>query len=386
LWVGAVVPWGCAIDQAAEDDSTSVDEDLTALVALPYLSWSEDEADAEKLGVTLWEQERAWDGLNLYTNDVNEAYVMGMGGRRLHSWTLPQRFTHCEHFELLPGGEIVAVCEGQALVRLDRESNVMWELHKQVHHDVAVLDDGTLLVPRGGKLREYKGRRVGFDVLVWVADGGEIVDRWRSWDHLEELRQHHEPSRLDEPLEGPLTKKGHDYYHLNTVEVLPDTPLGREDQRFRAGNILVCLRNVHLIAILDQDTREVVWTWGPGELQFPHMPTMLPSGNILVYDNGVWSKNTRVIELDPVNEQMVWIFEGDPPKSFFSKRRGSNQRLPNGNTLITESDKGHVVEVTPEGEYVWEFWNPELKDNRRKRIYRFMRRSTEDVRELFRRP
>ena len=199
LTVCLVVLLGCVAEETLDQESTSADTDLTALEALPYLSWSEEEADAEKLGVTIWEQERAWSGLNLYTNDVNEAYVMGMGGRRLHSWTLPQKFTHCEHFELLTAGEIVAVCEGQALVRLDRESRVIWELHKQVHHDVAVLDDGTLLVPRGGRLREYKGRQVGFDVLLWVADGGQVVDRWRSWEHLEELRQHHGPSRLDEP-------------------------------------------------------------------------------------------------------------------------------------------------------------------------------------------
>lgn len=375
--VGAAVFWSCTVEEPA-------DEDLTALVALPYLSWSED-ADPEKLGVTLWDEERAWRGFNLYTNDVNEAYLMDMAGRRLHTWILPDGYTHCEHFELLVGAEIAVVCVREALLKLDRESNVVWELDKLVHHDVAVLDDGTFLIPRTGKLREYKGRRVNFDVLMWVADGGEVVDLWRSWDHLEALQQHHQPTDLDEPHEAPLPKKGHDYYHLNTVEVLPDTPLGREDHRFRAGNILICLRNVHLIVILDRDTKQVTWSWGPGELEFPHMPTMLPDGNILVYDNGVWRENSRVIELDPVSEQIVWTYEGKPPESFFSKRRGSNQRLPNGNTLIAESEKGHVVEVTREGEIVWEFWNPELKDNRRKRIYRFMRKSEEDVRKLFRR-
>jgi hypothetical protein len=32
-----------------------------------------------------------------------------------------------------------------------------------------------------------------------------------------------------------------------------------------------------------------------------------------------------------------------------------------------------VLEVTPAGEVVWEFWNPELGDEGRKRIYRFSR-------------
>ena len=37
---------------------------------------------------------------------------------------------------------------------------------------------------------------------------------------------------------------------------------------------------------------------------------------------------------------------------------GTTKRLPNGNTLITESNNGRAFEVTPAGEIVWEFFNP----------------------------
>src|SRR5258706_14516162 len=37
---------------------------------------------------------------------------------------------------------------------------------------------------------------------------------------------------------------------------------------------------------------------------------------------------------------------------------GNAQRLPNGNTLITESSFGRFFEVTKEGEIVWEYVNP----------------------------
>jgi hypothetical protein len=54
---------------------------------------------------------------------------------------------------------------------------------------------------------------------------------------------------------------------------------------------------------------------------------------------------------------------------------GGNQRLANGNTLITESDKGHVFEITKEGKVVWEFYNPNIKseDKERESIYRMTR-------------
>ncbi len=43
---------------------------------------------------------------------------------------------------------------------------------------------------------------------------------------------------------------------------------------------------------------------------------------------------------------------------FFSELCGTCQRLPNGNTLITESTRGRAFEVTPDKEIVWEFFNP----------------------------
>ena len=378
--------WGCAkgSDSPAPEAAESIDEDLTALVALPYLSWSDEESDPNLLGVTVWDEDRAWHGLNLYTNDINEAYLMDMAGRRLHTWTLPEEFTHCEHFELLSGGSIAMVCVGQGLIKLDRQSAIVWALRKPVHHDLAVREDGTFLVPIIGRWRNYRGRRVGFDGLVHVSAAGEILSRWRTWNHREALQQLHGPTSLDEPFAGQPPKNSFDYYHLNTVEVLPETPLGQQDDRFRAGNILVCLRNVHLIVVLDQETLAPIWWWGPGDLSFPHMPTMLASGRLLIYDNGVSDKSSRVLELDPVSREVVWAYEGEPPGSFFSMRRGSNQRLPNGNTLICESEKGRVFEVDANDELVWEFWNPEMRENRRKRIYRFMRKSEADVRDLFR--
>ena len=43
---------------------------------------------------------------------------------------------------------------------------------------------------------------------------------------------------------------------------------------------------------------------------------------------------------------------------FFSELCGTCQRLPNGNTLITESTRGRAFEVTPDKEIVWEFVSP----------------------------
>ena len=85
---------------------------------------------------------------------------------------------------------------------------------------------------------------------------------------------------------------------------------------------------------------------------------MLDSGNLLIFDNGLRRGWSRVIELDPLTGEIAWEYRADPPESFYSKSRGSSQRLPNGNTLICESDRGRAFEVTASGEVVWEWLNP----------------------------
>ena len=39
----------------------------------------------------------------------------------------------------------------------------------------------------------------------------------------------------------------------------------------------------------------------------------------------------------------------------------SARRLPNGNTLICEGDFGRIFQVTPGGEIVWEYVNPNFE-------------------------
>ena len=100
---------------------------------------------------------------------------------------------------------------------------------------------------------------------------------------------------------------------------------------------------------MDPSTQRIVWLRGPGNLTVQHHPRLL--------DNGV--EASRVIEVDPLSWKIVWSYAVD---GFFSEKRGSVQRLPNGNMLITESDPGYAMEVDIEGRVVWEFANPDVDD------------------------
>jgi hypothetical protein len=161
-----------------------------------------------------------------------------------------------------------------------------------------------------------------------------------------------------------------DILHANHVEVY-DGELEHLSPLFRRGNLLVSFRDICSIAILDGRTHRVLWLWGPTNLAVQHHSTILPNGNVLVFNNRV--RRSEVLEVDPRTNAVVWRY--DPGDSdFFSSIRGSCQRLSNGDTLIGVSQAGYAVEVTPSGEVVWKFINPDINsDHFRQAIYRIVR-------------
>jgi len=89
-----------------------------------------------------------------------------------------------------------------------------------------------------------------------------------------------------------------------------------------------------------------------------HEPVPLKNGNLLIFDNLGNHRKSRVIEYHTYRKMVTWEYTGSEDRELFSKTCGAAQRLPNGNTLITESDAGRALEVTSEGVIVWEFYNP----------------------------
>jgi hypothetical protein len=257
----------------------------------------------------------------------------------------------------------------------------------------------------------YRGVLVKFDVILLLDSLGEEIDRWWTYEHLDEIKQAFDEASfldgildsLEEESETPTPGRGaadggsaagtdpasvkprgqiYDYFHLNTVNLLPHTVLSDMDSRFSPGNLLVCLRNVNQVAVMDRSTMKILWVWGEGELEWPHYPVMLDDGNILIYDNGVVREFSRVIEINPLTGEIEWEYRGDPPESFYSATRGAAQRLPNGNTLICDSTDGRVFEVTGGGKTVWEWLNPATEDGHRVQVVRMYRVPPEAVEPL----
>jgi hypothetical protein len=255
--------------------------------------------------------------------------------------------------ELLDDGGILAIHEGIGLVRLDRDSRLLWAYPGKTHHDLHVLPDGRiwtlgreeLIIPRLNAEVPCMD-----DYLVELSAEGEELQRISVLECLEN-------GGADELL--ARMKREKELFHTNSIEVL-DGRIAARLGAFAEGNLLISLRHLDAIAVIDPRRHELVWSL-TGSFAAQHDPKVLPNGNLLLFDNRGKGEISTVLELDPATGAVLWEYSGKPGDPFYSKTCGTAYRLANGNTLINESDGGRAFELAPPGSdeaIVWEFYNP----------------------------
>jgi hypothetical protein len=329
------------------------EHDRAQLLSSPYLAGTR---HAERyVGVTVHDPERAQPGHNFYVSGhAAEAFLIDRQAQVLARWALPLdrafpdsrvpvHFDYWRRAQLLPDGGLIALYQGVGLVRIDRDSRLVWAHHAPFFNDLFVAADGriyTLAKRPTVESAVHPSNEVLEDSVVILDEDGKLL---RSISLLHALLS----SEYAELLH-PIAPSG-DVFHSNTV-----TPLGPGlPAPFSSGLILVSIREIDLVALLDPATETFVWAQrGPWSRQ--HEPVALPTGALLVFDNrGGDDGLTRVLETAPLSGDLLWQHDG-----LNSPEAGSVQRLPNGNTLITESERGRAIEITHDGELVWELWSP----------------------------
>jgi len=252
---------------------------------------------------------------------------------------------------VLPNGDLLAIFEGHGLVRLDRNSKMLWSYAGACHHDLDLAADGSIhVLTREASVvpRFHERKPVLLDFITHLSADGQELGRL---DVMQAFANSVYASYLD------LAAEAGDIFHTNTLEVL-DGRLAHKSPIFKAGNFMISVREIGVVAIIDPESEKVVWALS-GMWRAQHQPTLLDNGNLLVFDNQGHDGQSKVVELDPLTQQVVWEYADSPSAPFYSETCGASQRLENGNTLITESDNGRVFEVTADGTIVWEFRNPQ---------------------------
>ena len=286
--------------------------------------------------------------------------------------------SHQHHgIDIMPNGNILAI---------------LWDYHSL---------DEVLAMGLYPRLADIGFREHNFllpDIIIEIdRSTGEWVWQWDSWDHLVQdldpdlpnygiVSEH--PRRIDINYHSWFSSDG-DWMHTNSVSYSPeldqvvlspryfnefwiiDHRASAEEAAGPAGDLLYRWGNPFAYQQGDQtadrqlfEQHDVHWIDAglPGE------------GNILLFNNrnqiGTDEEYSSVIELKlPLQPdgsydwereaEIVWSYAAD---GFYSRILSGAQRLPNGNTFITEGYHGRLIEVTPDGETVWEFVNPQTKN------------------------
>jgi hypothetical protein len=348
----------------------------------PYVTDQWRRARNGEKGVTIHDPTRAREGYTLYTSAGDAAaHLIDMNGRVIHEWRRPYSEIWNERSEvkkpqpdtlilmdkarLLPSGDLLAIYAaagdtpwGYGMVKMDRDSNVLWSYLAHTHHDFDVGPDGRILVltnafstdkPEGmGKLDEPYLE----DFVVVLSPEGEVLEKISLTRAM--ARSRYRLLHLAIPsyaLGDPLHANSVQYV---TAEQAKSFPFAKE------GDALVSFRDMSAIAVVSLETGAITWAMR-GPWLWQHDASLLSNGHITLFDNlgGFQDDNAaRVLEIDPKSGAVLWSYQGDGSHPFHSPLRSSVETLSNGNMLITESDGGRIFEVTREGEIVWNFVNP----------------------------
>ena len=343
-----------------------------SLGSLGYAPGSEPAPSAT--GLIGWDRDRTEDGVTLLcSGDAAEAVLLSMAGEVVHRWALP--------YEELPGmprlegphqrpwrrvrmledGGLLAIHSGRALVHVDRSSKLRWASSERVHHDLDVAPDGTIVaLARTERVvpAVNASRPVVDDLLVRFGRDGERLGSVSLWDAF---------AASDwSPLLQQLTVRTGDVMHANSVDLLD----GDEARRLgvpavRAGQALVCLRDLDLVVAVDLEEGRFTWlSRGPlaSPWRAPHDPSVSADGTLLIFDNrGGPGECSRLLRVDPASGAIRWRWQGSPPASFASFFCGTVQPLAGGNLLVAESTQGRAFEVDGEtGDVVWDYVSPRV--------------------------
>lgn len=293
------------------------------------------------------------------------AQLIDLDGNVLHEW-------HCAFDEIWPGrdvgggepqkhfwrrahlypdGSILGIFEYLGAVKLDVNSRVIWAKDNSFNHDISVTDDGTIyMLEQKPTARPAVNPDLNImdDHVTRLTPDGAIIDSVSLVDCV-----------LNSPCRSLMDRvllETADIFHSNTLKVITEEQ-SRVWPAAKPGMVLVSFRELHTIALIDLGQKKVVW-WCSDVARYQHEPIVTPRGTIMMFDN-IWCPGrSRIVEIEPKDNSIVWQYAGTPRQPFYSLTCSTVQYLPNGNLMVTSSDEGLAFSIDATGERIWEYINP----------------------------
>ena len=356
--------------------------------------WRDDQKRHEMISVTregplarTYRVEEIADGLiaisGMTDGPINFIRIIERDGTIVHEWVLdwfeiwgdsghfpPERRPRTQPgaivhgFEITDDLDVVFNFEYLSTIRVDACGGVKWKLDNLGHHSVHVDDDDYIWVSAqeyfssGSVPHQNHKSPLRSGKVQKISGTGEIIE---SFEIIDILKQNDLLGLLY--LTATHTKNTSvvgDTMHLNDIETFPKDFVS---DRFSAGDILISLRNINTVMVIDPVDKSMKFR-STGHFLRQHDPDFTPDGDILVFDNrnlypstGPIYPSSRILRLDPSSGSVTEEFSTSENARFFTRIFGKHQSLPNGNTLIASGEQGRVLELSPEGDLLWEYNN-----------------------------
>ncbi len=387
------------------------------------------------VGTLEYNASKTFEGYNLYYPlFTNAIYLVDNCGRQINKW---------EDYDYIPGSSTYLMNDGNILrtsslgfgspsgvsfiggasdlVQIkDWDDNLVWEYAindatSRMHHDVAVMPDGNILILVWGLIPSNDAIANGRDpnsmangeiyteYIVEVepqgVNGADIVWRWDVWDHLVQDFDNTKPNFGDVAANPQLIDLN---YRLDDSRgwLNANALVYNED----LDQILLSAPAFGEVWFIDHNTTtaeaagsagDLLYRWGNPQayksgtaadqkLFFQHDPHWIDEGldssdpdwgKIAVFNNRVGADFSAVSIFTPVfnettgeyeknsdgtfaPEDFEYTYQSPTPQDMYSDILSSVQKLPNGNLLISSGNQAYAFELTPDEEVVWYYKNP----------------------------
>ncbi|MCK5064719.1 MAG: hypothetical protein KAQ97_05520, partial [Candidatus Fermentibacteraceae bacterium] len=329
-WMDEMPPgcWWPARDLSDESPLTQdQQEQIDRIQSLGYLSGYEDAPYVA--GVTIL-REDAYPGYNIIISGHGPGVTMiDMEGNQVHDWytpevslygiwpdaqdkTIPVDFWRRTHLE--EDGDLIVMVECGGVVKVDKDSNLLWASEfNGAHHDICVSDitGDIYVISRNIHINpEYSSTELLIEDYVCVLDSmGNEIEIFSILDAIK--NSPYAPILRRMPPSG-------DVLHTNTIELIEegDLPEGYAGL-LRENSLILSMRTIDLVCVIDLETRTAYWAesdlW-----RMQHQPSLLENGNMLVYDNQGHVNASTVLEFSPETREVVWMYRGSDEALFYS--------------------------------------------------------------------
>ncbi len=294
------------------------------------------------------------DGAPFYYKECENDYTYDFKIQPNGYLTYAQLF---EHHSYTGGGDVVHMVMDNSFTVVD--SFKMGNGYVAEAHDFQMLPNGHgLLFGYDLQLMDlthiggWPNAKVAQTVVQELDQDKNVVFQWRSGDHY----------AFEDTKFPRLTGSAFDPIHVNSI--IMDTD----------GNLILTSNGLSEATKISRETGEIIWRLGGKNNMFEwigdnaefsnglHNISRLPNGHIMFFDNyhPASGAPARSVEYDldevAMTAELVWHYTPEP--LIKAHRRGSSQRLPNGNTIIgwgsaSDDDSLAVTEVNAEGEVVF---------------------------------